>query len=114
MQEVFISSVVRDFEPYRAGARKTIASMGDKPIVCEDFGALPYSPERACITEAENAGVYLLMMGKTYGTETEDGLSVTQAEFRAAKRAGRPILVFIQNCEMEPKQKKFRTEVEGL
>ncbi len=112
MREVFISSVVGGFEAYRTAARKTIISMGDKPIGCEDFGARAYSSERACITEAENADIYLLIMGERYGSETDEGISVTQAEFRAAKRASRPILVFIRDCEMEPKQKAFKKEVE--
>lgn len=79
----------------------------------ESFGARPYSSETACIHEAEQSDVYLLILGSEYGYVTEEGISVTHAEFRAARTANRPILAFVQQCDMESKQAAFREEVEA-
>ena len=79
----------------------------------ESFGARPYSSEVACINEAEQSDVYLLILGPNYGFETDEGVSVTHAEFRAARAANRPILAFVQQCDMESKQEAFRGEVEA-
>ncbi len=112
MKKIFISSVVSGFEEFRQAARKAVDLMGDRPIMCEDFGARPYSSETACITEAEASDVYVVILGSKYGFETEDGTSVTQAEFNAAKRAKKPILVFVQDVEMEERQQALKAEVE--
>lgn len=112
MKKVFISSVISDFEQYRQAAKRAVEIMGDRPVMSEDFGARPYSPEKACITEVETSDVYIVILGEKYGFLTSEGISVTQAEYRAAKDSGRPILAFIKRCEMEAEQDAFRQEVE--
>ena len=114
MKNIFISSVINGFEDYRLAAKKAIELMDCKSIMSEEFGARSYSSEVACIHEVEQSDIYILIMGEKYGYEIEGGLSVTQSEFRAAQAANRPILVFIENCEMEPKQEKFNNEVEDF
>lgn len=52
---VFISSVIRNFESYRAAAKKAVTLLGHVPVMCEDFGARPYSSQEACMTEVEQA-----------------------------------------------------------
>jgi hypothetical protein len=110
---VFISSVIKGFEEYRQAAKEAVELMDRKPVMSESFGARPYSSKTACIHEAEQSDVYLLILGANYGFETDEGLSVTQTEFRAARASGRPILAFVQQCEMESKQAAFRQEVEA-
>jgi hypothetical protein len=112
MRKVFISSVVGGFEEFRAASKRAVELMGDRPIMCEDFGARPHSSETACITEVESSDAYILVLGQRFGYSTPDDISVTQAEFRAAKKVGKPILVFVQNTEMEPEHMSFRQEVE--
>lgn len=114
MRKIFISSVVTGFEAYRSAARKAVELMGDKPVMCEDFGARPYASDVACIAEAESSDIYLLIMGEKYGYIGPGGESVTQMEYRAAKAVGKPILAFIQNCSMESLQAEFRKEVEDF
>lgn len=111
MSTVFISSVARGFESFRAAAREAVASLDHKPVMFELLVAAPHSPEVACLTEAAQSDIYVLIMGERYGFETPGGISVTQAEFRAAKDAKRPILVFVQDCQMETKQGAFKSEV---
>ncbi len=112
MRKVFVSSVVGGFEEFRAAAKRAIELMGDRSIMCEDFGARPHSSEKACITEVESSDAYIVLLGERYGFKTPEGVSVTQAEFRAAQKVGRPVLVFVQKTEMEPEQVKFCKEVE--
>jgi hypothetical protein len=112
MQKVFVSSVIQGFEEFRGVARSAIGLMGDQPVMAEDFGARPHSSEAACLSEVAQSDVYMLVMGEKYGFETDQGISVTQAEFREAKATGRPILAFVQSVEMEPRQLEFRKEVE--
>lgn len=112
MNNVFISSVIGDFERYRTAAMQAVASMGHQAIMSENFGARAYSSEIACIHEMEQSDIYLVILGERYGSKTPEGLSVTQAEFRAARKEGKPILVFVQNIEMEPEQAAFKKETE--
>ena len=112
MRKIFISSVISGFEEYRNAARNAIELMGDKPVMCEDFGARPYSSEMACISEVEASDIYLLILGDKYGYIGSNGESVTQMEFHAAKAAGKPILAFIQDGPKEDLQDDFRKEVE--
>ena len=114
MKRVFISSVIGEFEEFRSAAKEAAGLMGFNPVMSEELGARSYSPEEACITEVENSDVYILLLGGRFGYEADDGISVTQQEFRAAQCKGIPVLAFIHNTEMEPKQKKFIEEVEDF
>ncbi|NIA31891.1 MAG: hypothetical protein GWP06_18520 [Actinobacteria bacterium] len=38
------------FKKYRQADRRVVEIIGDKPVMSEDFGARPYSPEKACVT----------------------------------------------------------------
>jgi len=110
---IFVSSVVRGFEAERQAAREAIVVLDIRPMMCEDFGARPYSSELACIAEVEQSDAYVLIMGSEYGYETDDGISVTQAEFRAAQRTHKPILAFVQETHYTGKQAEFKQEVEA-
>ena len=62
-------------------------------------------------TEIESSDVYMVILGGRYGYEHQDKESVTQQEFRHAISLRRPILIFVQDVEMEPSQAEFRNEV---
>lgn len=109
--KVFVSSVVRNFEPYRAAARKAVSLLGHTPIMCEDFGARPYSSQEACMTEVDQADIVVLILGADFGFQSGSGESVTQQEFRRAKAGGKPILAFLQDAPVEGLQKQFQWEV---
>lgn len=112
--KVFVSSVIEGFEAYRMAARRGIESIDADPVMAEDFGARPYSSERACLTEIDGSDVFVLLLGERYGFETDQGISVTQQEFRYAKKIGLPVLVFVQGISMEERQTAFRQEVEAF
>jgi hypothetical protein len=113
IETVFVSSVVRGFEAERRAAREAIGALDLRPVMCEDFGARDYSSAVACITEVEQSDAYVLVLGSEYGYETEEGISVTQAEFQAARHSHRPILAFVQDTNYEGKQAEFKREVEA-
>ncbi|AWM92286.1 hypothetical protein DJ564_16365 [Pseudomonas sp. 31-12] len=109
--KVFISSVVRGFEQFRAAAKDAVEALDMKPIMSEHFGARTYSSEHACLTEVDQCDVFVLILGVNYGYEPEPGMSVTQQEFRQAVSRRKPILVFIQQTEFDEKQAVFVNEV---
>lgn len=109
--KVFISSVVRGFEQFRAAAKDAVETLDMKPIMSEHFGARSYSSEHACLTEVDQCDVYVLILGANYGYEPQPGLSVTQQEFHQAVSKRKPILVFIHKTDFDAKQAVFVNEV---
>ncbi|WP_426203954.1 DUF4062 domain-containing protein [Pseudomonas sp. TWP3-1] len=109
--KVFISSVVRGFEQFRAAAKDAVEALDMKPIMSEHFGARTYSSEHACLTEVDQCDLFVLILGANYGYEPQPSLSVTQQEFRQAVSRRKPILVFIQQTEFDEKQAVFVSEV---
>ena len=112
MSTVFISSVIKNFEAYRLAASEAVVLMGHQPIMGENLPAQPHSSDKVCLTEVEQCDVYLLVLGPRYGYETASGRSVTHEEYLAARNSNKPVLVFVQHCEMEPAQQRFREDVE--
>ena len=109
--KVFISSVIRGFEQFRAAAKDAVETLDMKPIMSEHFGARTYSSEHACLTEVDQCDVYILILGANYGYEPQPDLSVTQQEFHQAVSKRKPILVFIQKTDFDAKQAVFVNEV---
>lgn len=111
--KVFISSVIKDYEPYRAAVEHAIRTLDHTPIRAEDFGATPDSPQRVCLAGVRDSDVVVLVMGERYGWKQESDLSATHEEYREAKEQ-RPILVFIQQgVTPEPDQAAFIQEVQS-
>lgn len=108
---IFISSVVRGYEHYRAAAKKAIDLLQHTPRMSESFGAQPHSSETACMAEIQDADVVVLILGADYGFETPSGESVTQLEYRRARALNKPVLAFLQTVETSGKQQAFRQEV---
>lgn len=114
MQEkVFISSVIQGMESYRAEAKETIKLMNLVPVMSEDFPASPNSSKDACLQAVRECNLFVLILGKNYGEKTEDGISVTHAEYLEAKNQNKPIFVFIEQGDKEQLQKEFIQEVEN-
>ncbi len=51
MKTVFISSIQRDFDEVREGARKAVESLGMHAVMAETMGASPESPQRTLLDE---------------------------------------------------------------
>lgn len=112
MKKIFVSSVIKDFETFRQAAQTGIELLGHAPVMAEKFSSRTYSSEVACISEVQNSDLVVLVLGNKYGFKTSENISVTHSEYLAAKKSGKPILVFVQDCEMEDEQISFKKEIE--
>lgn len=112
--KVFISSLISDFTAERAAARRAVTTLRFEPIMAEDFGAQPNSPQIACLQGLRAADIVVLVLGESYGAvQPGSGLSATHEEYREA-RDTKPILAFVQEgISPDPEQTAFITEVQG-
>ncbi|MCI0334003.1 MAG: DUF4062 domain-containing protein [Planctomycetes bacterium] len=106
-KRVFVSSVMRDFTAERAAARKAIETLRHFPVMAEDFGASPTSPQCACLEGVRQSEVYVGIFGERYGNRAESGLSPTEEEFREAERRALSMLCFVSKRKLDVDQKAF-------
>lgn len=111
--KVFVSSLISGLEPLRAAARDAVITLRHEPIMAEDFGARPNSPQVACLGELRKADVVVLIMGAGYGALQPSGMSATHEEYEEAK--GRKyIFAFVQEgVDREPREADFVREVQS-
>ena len=99
--------------PIRLVAREVVATLRGEPIMAEDFGAQPHSPQVACLTGLRGADLVVLIMGEQYGVAQPSGLSATHEEYRAAK-GHKPVIAFVQEGgSRDPQQIEFLDEVQA-
>ena len=67
-----------------------------EPILAEDFGARPNSPQIACLQELRGSDIVVLILGEHYGfVPPGASLSATHQEYREARET-KPVLAFVQ------------------
>jgi hypothetical protein len=111
--KVFVSSVISGLESVRSAAREAISTLRHEPIMAEDFGAQPRSPQLACLTEIRKADLVVLILGEQYGAPQSSGLSATHEEYREAK-GRKPVISFVQaGVSRGREQAEFVREVQG-
>jgi hypothetical protein len=111
--KIFISSLITGMEQIRSAARNAITILGHEPVAAEDFGALPHTPQVACLDGVRRSAAVVLILGARYGAKQVSGLSATHEEYREARERC-PVLAFVQNdIEPEPDQAAFIREVQG-
>ena len=93
--KIFVSSLILGMKSQRSQAREAIEALRHQPIMAEDFGARPSSPQVACLTGLRQSELIILILGARYGTPQESGLSATHEEYREA-RGNKPVLVFVE------------------
>ena len=85
--KVFISSLVSGYEPLREAARSAVRALRHEPVMAEDFGALPHSPQIACLRGIRESDLVLLILVDRYGAPQGD--STSRRHMRStAKRGG--------------------------
>lgn len=108
--KIFISSLITGMEPFRQAAREAVEQLGHTPVMAEDFGAMPMSPQVACLDGLRQSALTILLIGEHYGSKQASGISATHEEFREA-RDRRPILAFVQTgVTRDAEQNAFVTE----
>jgi hypothetical protein len=111
--KIFISSVIQGLTAERSAAREAIEELDHDPVMAEDFGAQPRSPQVACLSELRQCGAVVLLAGASYGAKQASGLSATHEEYREA-RERLPIFAFVQErVTREPEQAEFVRELES-
>lgn len=112
--KVFISSLISGFGPFRDAARSAVETLRHTPVMAEDFGAVPSSPQVACLQGVRQSDIVVLVLGEGYGpVQPGSGLSATHEEYREA-RGTKQVLAFVQQgVAPEPRQAEFIVEVQG-
>lgn len=112
--KIFVSSLISGFEPLRTAARSAIQALGHEPIMAEDFGAKPASPQVACLQGLRAADLVVLILGERYGAVPPGSkVSPTHEEYLEARDA-KEILLFVQEgVAPEPSQAALLTEAQG-
>lgn len=109
---VFVSSVIRGMEPYRAAVSDAVVSLDYTVIQSEEFGPSTDTPRRACLEPARTADLTIVLLGANYGQPQSSGLSATHEEFREARDFG-TVAVLVQNdMDPEPRQQEFLREAQ--
>ena len=111
--KVFVSSVVSDYEDFRAAAKQAIEALRLEPVVIGRTNpASPDSPRQACLKEVAESDVVILLMGYRYGEVLESGKSATHEEWDHARNLNKKILVFVESLSTrKERQDAFLKEV---
>ena len=75
--KVFVSSLISGMEAERAAVKDAIETLGHQPLMAEDFGARPSSPQITCLHGVREADVVVLVLGPRYGSRQPSGISAT-------------------------------------
>ena len=92
--KAFVSSLITGMEAFRDAAREAVETARFVPVMAEDFGALPTTPQVACLAELRDSDVMVLMLGERYGAVQPSGLSATHEEWREAQDRNRSSSLF--------------------
>lgn len=111
---IFISSLITGFETQRAAVRRAITTLRHDPVMAEDFGAQPNSPQIACMQGLRSSDMMVLILGEHYGFVPQNStLSATHQEYREARET-KPVLAFVQEgISPGPEQAAFIAEVQA-
>lgn len=112
--KIFISSLIAGFGPQRQAAKLAVTTLRHEPVMAEDFGAVPTSPQIACLQGLRQSDMVVLVLGDSYGiVQPGSGLSATHEEYREARQT-KPVLAFVQQgVTPDPQQADFIAEVQG-
>ena len=112
--KVFVSSLISGFERERAAARRAVMTLRYDPVMAEDLGAQPNSPQVACLQGLRGSNVVVLVLGERYGGVPAGAtISATHQEYREA-RGSKPVIAFVQQgITPEPEQAAFIGEVQA-
>jgi Domain of unknown function (DUF4062) len=103
--KVFISSVVRGFEDYRAAAvEATEGVLRHEAILAERYPAMTGSPQQACLQGVRDADVTVVLLGVRYGDIQPSGMSATHEELLEARSRGVAIVLIQDEVKVEARQ----------
>ena len=116
---VMVSSTFADFRQHREALIGAISGQGLHPIAMEQDSALPAGTViDSSLQKVRDASAYVGIIGARYGNipdsaeHNPEHLSLTELEFREARRLGRPILLFIMGPDHDVKQRDVELDPE--
>lgn len=96
---VFVSSTIKDLAHLRQALRDVVIELGYQTVM-SDFGEIGYLPEvtaaDSCFKEAENCDLGILIVGKRYGNDYINEISVTHGEFRTLHSRKVPVVTLVE------------------
>src|SRR5689334_11745194 len=102
---VMISSTFQDLEQHRAALMKAVEGQGLHPVAMEQDAALPAGTViDSSLQKVHDAAAYIGVISHSYGSipdsmeHNPERFSLTELEFREARRLGRPMLIFIMGA----------------
>ncbi len=102
MLRIFVGCTSRDLEKHRDAVRHLVDMFDEHPVVMGDFGARDGDATDVSLERVRSCDIYVLLLGWRYGTiPADETLSVTHLEYRAAKDAGMPRLIFLADPATE-------------
>ncbi|KAA3659590.1 MAG: DUF4062 domain-containing protein, partial [Calditrichaeota bacterium] len=103
---VFVSSTYIDLIDYRKAAEKAINDQKQKYIGMEYMGTLPDEPKVASLKMVEECDLCIGIYAWRYGYVPDgDDYSITEQEYRHAKKLGKPCLCYFVDEEFPWKPK---------
>jgi hypothetical protein len=107
---VMVCSTFADLKEHRAALMKAIEAQGFYPEAMEHDAARPGGTDvDSSLQKVRDAAAYIGVISHKYGQIPEsadgnpDGFSLTELEFREARRLGRPMLIFIMGDDHDVK-----------
>jgi Domain of unknown function (DUF4062) len=61
--KVFISSLITEMDALRSAARDAVLQLGHEPVMAEDFGPQPHSPQVTCLSGVRGSGLMIRPRG---------------------------------------------------
>ena len=96
---VYVSSTYSDLRDHRAAVYKALRQLGHDVAAMEDYVASDQRPLDRCLADVASRDLYIGIIAWRYGYVPEqgnpEGRSITELEYREARRRGIPCLLFL-------------------
>ena len=92
---VFVGSPKRDLEDVRLAIIQAVLECGHIPDGMELWAADPRPTQQAIAEKLQMCDVHVVVLGATYGSLVDSGISFTEWEYWQSKAAKRPIIAFM-------------------
>jgi hypothetical protein len=104
MAKIYLSSTSRDLIEYRKEVLRALELMRQEVIAMEGYSAESERPLQKCLSDVEKCDFYVGIFAFRYGfipaEDNPDGLSITELEYRHAKRNDKQCFIFLVDEEI--------------
>jgi len=101
MLKIYLSSTLDDLEEHRANVKEALRKDGH--LVVDSYGATPNPTVEQCLKDIDSCDIYVGLFAWRYGWEPPgENRSITESEYLAAQKSGKPCLVFMRPLEGWP------------